>query len=243
MLRAHLKENVLQSSSFLPPSIKAVFFDAVGTLIHPEPSAPQVYAEVSRRYGSRLAAAEIGRRFRRFFQIEEEADVRANWTTSEQREQLRWQRIVAGVLDDVTDAEGCFQVLYEHFSRPHAWRCDPAAERVLEELRTRGYRIGMASNYDKRLRSVVAGMPPLRFLEHLVISSEVGWRKPSRDFFAALCRTLNLPAEGVLFVGDDRGNDFDGAAQHGLAALLLDAAGKHMDVGTRRLTKLEELIR
>src|ERR1700677_4161406 len=121
------KGKVLQSSSFLTPSIKAVFFDAVGTLIHPEPSAPQVYAEVSRRYGSRVDAAEIDRRFRRFFQIEEEVDIRANWTTSEQREQIRWQHIVAGVLDDVTDTEDCFQTLYEHFSRPNAWRCDPAA--------------------------------------------------------------------------------------------------------------------
>src|SRR5207302_1039003 len=43
--------------------VRAVFFDAVGTLIHPEPPAGAVYAEVGRRHGSRLTAAEIARRF------------------------------------------------------------------------------------------------------------------------------------------------------------------------------------
>ena len=162
--------------------------------------------------------------------------------TSEEREKLRWQKIVAGVLDDVADVEACFAALFEHFSRPQAWRCDPAAELVLSELARRGYRLGLASNYDSRLRAVAAGLPPLRFMEHLVISSEVGWRKPGRDFFAAVCRTVELPAAAILFVGDDRGNDYDGAVSHGLAALLLDPAGKHTALGDRRLTDLRELI-
>ena len=37
---------------------RAVFFDAVGTLLHPDPSAAEVYAGVGRRYGSRLSVSE-----------------------------------------------------------------------------------------------------------------------------------------------------------------------------------------
>ena len=38
------------------------------------------------------------------------------------RERERWQRIVAAVLDDVADGEGCFRELWQHFGRPEAWR-------------------------------------------------------------------------------------------------------------------------
>ena len=40
----------------VPAGIEAVVFDAVGTLLHPEPSAVEVYAEVGRRQGTRHTA-------------------------------------------------------------------------------------------------------------------------------------------------------------------------------------------
>src|SRR3954454_23800151 len=101
----------------IPASVRALFFDAVGTLIHPDPPAPVVYAVIAQRYGSRLDVAAIAPRFRTAFRQEEELDRRYDWATSEAREILRWQRIVAAVLDDVTDADPCFQELFTHYSR------------------------------------------------------------------------------------------------------------------------------
>ena len=39
--------------------VRAVFFDAVGTMIHPDPPAATVYARVGRRFGSRLPAEAV----------------------------------------------------------------------------------------------------------------------------------------------------------------------------------------
>jgi putative hydrolase of the HAD superfamily len=83
----------------------------------------------------------------------------------------------------------------------------------------------MASNYDARLRSVAAGLPELRPLRHLVISSEVGWRKPAPEFFAALCERTGLAPGAILFVGDDPANDYDGATAAGLRAVLVGEEG------------------
>src|SRR5262249_47928715 len=165
------------------PSVHAIFFDAVGTLIHPEPPAPEVYQAVGQRYGSAVPSGDIRRRFSAAFQQEDAQDRAADWQTSEAREVERWRRIVAGVLDDVSDPVACFRELFDHFSRAEAWQCDPDAELVLQQLAARGYQLGMASNYDKRLRGVAAGLPALREIQHLVISSEVGWRKPAGQFF------------------------------------------------------------
>src|SRR5207249_1370969 len=79
----------------------AVVFDAVGTLIHPDPPAAEVYAAAGQRFGSRHAADAIRTRFRAAFAREEAVDHAAGHRTDDAREIRRWQAIVATVLDDV----------------------------------------------------------------------------------------------------------------------------------------------
>lgn len=202
--------------------IRMVFFDAVGTLIHPNPAATEVYAAMGRKFGSKVSPNDVRAHFTAAFRAEEQFDDRLGLRTDEAREQQRWRRIVAAVLDDVRDAEGCFQALFEHFSRPEAWRCDPAAAEVLDELGRRGYRVGLASNFDQRLRRVASGLAGLEKVTDLVISSEVGWRKPAPEFFAAAAQAVGLVAAELMLVGDDCRNDFEGARAVGWWAVLLD---------------------
>jgi putative hydrolase of the HAD superfamily len=203
----------------LPPF---VFFDAVGTLLHPEPPAPVVYATVGRRFGSGLDEAAITARFRAAFRRQEVADHVMGLRTNEEREVARWRAIVREVLDDVLDIEACFQELYTHFARADAWRCQLETAEILSVLAQRGHMLGIASNFDQRLRGLVEHLPMLRPVRHLVISSEIGWRKPALAFFVALCRRAGAPARQVLYVGDDSVNDYEGARAAGMQAVLLD---------------------
>jgi putative hydrolase of the HAD superfamily len=228
-------------NAVLSPGVRAVYFDAVGTLIYPDPPAPVVYAAAGRARGSRLDVPEVAARFRAAFRREEEEDRRLGLRTDEGREARRWRRIVATVLDDVTDPEGCFQELFAHFARPDAWRCLPEAGPVLRELARRGYVLGLASNYDGRLRSVAAGRQDLEAVRRFVISSEVGWRKPAGEFFAAVCREAGLPPDQVALVGDDRVNDYEGARAAGLRPVFFDPEGKSGDL-TPRIGALRELL-
>jgi putative hydrolase of the HAD superfamily len=202
--------------------VRAIFFDAVGTLIHPDPPAPVVYERVGKQLGSDYDAAVIKSRFAQAFDHEEQIDRQWGWRTSEEREMERWQYIVSHVLNDVSDSRECFQTLFDHFSRPDAWKCDPTAGNILNRLAKEGVVLGMASNYDSRIRSVVAGKPELAPIQHLCISSEIGWRKPSPKFFSALCQLVEIPAEQILFVGDDPVNDIEGAISAGIPAMLFD---------------------
>src|ERR671922_2705786 len=115
-------------TGMVPAGIEAVVLDAVGTLLHPEPPAVQVYAEVGRRLGTRHTAEEIAARFEDAFGREDDVDIRSGLQTSEARELRRWANIVARVLDDVSDPVRCFQTLYNHFAAPSAWRCDAEAQ-------------------------------------------------------------------------------------------------------------------
>lgn len=205
--------------------IRAVFFDAVGTLLEPTPTAVEVYHDVGRRLGSRLAPEEIAVRFRAAFRQQERLDQDHHWRTDEVREERRWRAIVAAVLDDVADQESCFRTLWDHFARPTAWRCLDGVAELFAELDRRGLVLGMASNFDARLRGVVAGLPELGLLRHLVISSEVGWRKPAPEFFREVVARAAVAPAHILFVGDDPINDDEGARRAGLTALRLAPDG------------------
>src|SRR5262249_30782966 len=95
----------VSSTSAIPVSIRAFFFYAVGTLLHPEPAVVTVYAATCQRFGSRLTAAEIAPRFRAAFRRQEDLDCAAGWRTDELREVARWRAIVREVLADVAAPE------------------------------------------------------------------------------------------------------------------------------------------
>jgi putative hydrolase of the HAD superfamily len=221
-------------SNRVHPEVRAVFFDAVGTLLYPDPGAVQVYTEAARRRGIDLPPDTVRERFVAAFRAEEATDTAAGWVTSEAREEARWRRIVGEALPGVTDPDGLFAELFGHFARPGAWRVDPDAAAVFAGLAGRGIVLGLGSNYDARLLSVLAGQRELNPLAgRVVVSAAVGWRKPAAGFFAEVVRAAGVPAGDILFVGDDLDNDYHGATAAGLRATLLDPRDRHPDVPAR----------
>jgi putative hydrolase of the HAD superfamily len=203
-------------------AIRTIFFDAVGTLIHPASPVGETYARIGRHYGADVSQGLAQERFRAAFRRQEELDAQQSYRTSEERERARWQDIVAEVFHDQPDPTGPLAELWHHFAGPDAWTCFPDVLTSLPVLRERGLALGIASNFDSRLRSIVAGSPALQPCQLLVISSEVGWRKPAPAFFAMMIAAAGRPAGEILLVGDDVGNDYDGGRRAGLATVLLD---------------------
>lgn len=200
------------------PGFNAVVFDAVGTLIEPDPTVAAAYGRIGREFGSGLDDATIGRRFRAAFRREEIRDAGTGWRTDEARERDRWERIVTAVLDDITDRPACFEALWDHFARPGSWRVTPLAGRVAGLL-ARGATVGIASNFDRRLLDVVAGQPQLAGVRFVLASSVIGARKPSPRFFAAVAAACDRPAAEILYVGDDPLKDVAAARACGLQAV------------------------
>lgn len=211
---------------------RAVFFDAVGTVIFPARPAADVYTEAARRHGLTADPEDVRRRLWAHFRVEEARDRELNWVTSEDRERERWRNIVFATIDGATDE--LFLELYLHFANPSAWTVPASAAGSIARLVSRGVRVGMGSNYDTRLEGVVSGTRALRPLrERLVISSLVGVRKPGGVFFAEVVRAAGCDPFDILFVGDDPDNDYHGANAAGMKAVLLDEHGKHEGIPSR----------
>jgi len=203
--------------------IRGIVFDAVGTLIKPVPSVAEAYVAAARRQAVVLDPVEVRARFQVHFQNGEVHAGQGVLSTNEATERLRWRKIVAGVLPEVPDRARAFDELWDHFGRAESWRCYSDVSPVLGAFAEMGISVCVGSNFDGRLRRVVQGLPELgSWIDSLVISSEVGYRKPHPLFFEAACAYLGLPGPQVLCVGDDPENDVRGAIRAGLYGLLLD---------------------
>ena len=222
--------------------IEGLLLDAVGTVIQPVAPVAEIYQAVAFRQGVPLDRGELAMRFRRAFRQDETLEAEGALVTDESRESLRWRRIVANVMPELPDPEAAFTELWTQFGRSSAWRCFEDVKPALRALAAAGIPVRIASNFDSRLRQVVSGLPELSdYRESLVISSEVGRRKPHRDFYRAACTNLGIIPARVLCVGDDFENDVLAPRRAGLRAVLLDRKGRHAQVSPR-VTDLSELV-
>ena len=219
--------------------IRWILFDAVGTLIYADPPVAEVYHAAAQPFGSRLPIETIRQRFAAALCAEQSAagcHVHAcvggpapqsgvhllRPPTSEAAEHERWRRIVTRVIDDVENGDELFEQLWRHFAAPGHWRVYDDVPSAFYALRSRGFHVGIASNFDGRLHAIVAAHAALAACEAVFVSSEISYAKPDPRFFAHVQERLGvLPAEIVL-IGDDEINDVAGATAAGWRAAYLD---------------------
>lgn len=205
--------------------IQAVTFDAGGTLVFPYPSVGAVYAEVMSRHGLDHGPEELEETFRRVWSG---AQRRNDQPASDEREKAWWRAVVARILDELghpADFDALFNELWMAFAEPGHWRLRDGARECLQRLRDSGYRLGILSNWDHRLRQVLSGLGLTRYFDAVVISAEVGCEKPDRGIFECAQRMLGVPAEGLLHVGDSLFHDIDGARAAGWRAVHIGENG------------------
>lgn len=228
------------------PLISCVAFDAVGTLIYPEPSVSRAYWQIGQRFGTRMTLEAVSAAFHVAFN-KFASGVRKDFSTSEVEERERWRLIVQDTLPDVIDPTACFDELHAHFAKPTAWRSFPDVAETLQALTQRGIQIVVASNFDERLHPVCDELPELKLLQRRIISASIGWHKPSPQFYDHLVREAECPPEQILMVGDDWLNDVVSAREAGLQAVLIDrkrpAESQDVITDLRHLTRPGAILR
>ena len=223
------------SPTFAPiPNLKAVTFDVGATLIRSWPSVGQVYAETAARHGLGHLTAELL-----------EARFRIAWSRQLHFNESRsgWEQLVdeafAG-LAQIPPSRSFFPELYERFAEPDVWRIFDDVPPVLEGLSAAGFRLAVISNWDERLRDLLRRLHLDSHFEAIVVSCEVGHRKPDRAIFDEAARQLGLPAGQILHIGDSTEMDLMGARNAGFHALRIDRAAT--EPGADHLCSMLELL-
>jgi putative hydrolase of the HAD superfamily len=108
------------------------------------------------------------------------------------------------------------------------WPCVelmPHAAETLATLRARGWRTALATNAadssEAQIRAALARVGVDHLVDRIYCFARVGFRKPSRAFFAHILEDLELSPSDAVMVGDDYAVDIVGANRAGLRAVWL----------------------
>lgn len=207
--------------------LKGVIFDLGGTLMYFEGK----WEEVDKASTAALKAflrdngTQVGDDFHARFLEQRQA----GWKLAEQ----------TGIEHTVEEALGKTLVELGHFSPdsllPRAvqiyfalgeqhWHAYPDAIETLQELHKRGLRVGLISNADddalvQRLVKLLGFAP---YLNPIVSSAGVKWRKPDPRIFFRVAEEWQVPSNEIAMVGDIPAVDILGAHRAGMRGILID---------------------
>jgi putative hydrolase of the HAD superfamily len=207
---------------------KVIFLDAVGTLFDVRGSVGEIYGEIARQFGVTAAAPALNQAFFQSFKAATPmAFPGVDPEGIGQHEYIWWEAIAqqtfrqVGALDQFTDFPAFFSKLYAHFKTAEPWLVYSDTCPTLQQWRDYGIELGVLSNFDSRLHTVLQKLGLAQFFQTVTISTEVGAAKPEPQIFEVALQKHNcLPAE-AWHIGDSRREDYEGAKAAGLKAILI----------------------
>ena len=199
--------------------VKAVFFDVDFTLIYPGPTFQgEGYAAFCRRHGIQVDPAHFSA-----------AVVAASSMLDGEEGHIydpkifvRYTRRIIEEMGGVGEGlDACAQEIYlEWAACQHFFLYDDVTP-ALQDLATRGLKIGLISNSHRCLVSFQQHFALDGLIAAAISSSEHGYLKPHPSIFESALRLAGVsPAESVM-VGDSFSHDIEGARRVGMRAVLV----------------------
>lgn len=225
--------------------LEMIFFDAGETMVHPLPSFPERLAIVCAEYGLEVDFSRLPGVARDMMAgVEERQREGYTFTNDPSASRRFWLDFYAGIVralgHDREDGELPL-ALYRTFSDPDNYGAYPDVRETLEELRDRGFRLGLISNFETWLDDLLGDLGLNEFLEVSVISGREEYEKPHPMIYRLALERGGIDPRQALHVGDSPISDYDGAREAGMQAVLLDRWGRFPDFPGARVKDLREI--
>jgi len=226
--------------------VRAVLFDAAGTLLLFREDVGETYRRFALEVGVDLPATRIREAFVRVLShanrmvFPDEARERRP-----SLERKWWWQLVratfraADSTASFTDFDACFDRLWSHYASGAAWLLAPGTRPALETLRARQLPMGIVSNFDHRLPGILQELDILEYFETVTTPAEIGVAKPDRRIFDAALARLGDPGGRVVYVGDRAVEDVAGAREAGLFPIPVSSLAT-LDELPARIDALEQ---
>src|SRR5262245_61373079 len=163
--------------------MKVIFFDAVGTLIETGASVGEIYSGVAREFGFEAEPQILQQNFTRSFRLQPPMAFPAGTPEEEllELEKDWWRNLVRAVFEGLGSFprfEEFFGEVFDRFRGREFWQVYADVEPALAELKRRGLKLGVISNFDSRLYDVLNACGLERFFDSIHVSTIVGAAKP-----------------------------------------------------------------
>lgn len=229
-----------------PASVRTVFFDFDGTLVFHEPDSFDIISQFCTDIGQPLApeVEREGRRMRhRYFvdpAIREELDGLA-------RDKF-YQHLNRYLLEALC-VEGELEQLAMELTARFAdveltYHCPEIGCRTLNELRDRGYHLGLITNREnvERFHELLQAMELACYFDLVLASGELGIRKPEPGIFYAALDRAGAEARQSIYVGDNYWADVVGALNADITPVLYDPYGLFPEATCQIVLSMDDLL-
>ena len=191
---------------------KAIFFDVGGTLIKVHPSVGEVYARNARPFGFTGDGRDVDKQFAIEWDRTGGLSALGNKST-EMSEKIFWHNLVFRVFESfggLRNFENYFDLIYDVFKKAESWHIyeDVLQSDLLGSLKRQGIVLGVISNWDSRLFSILENVRLAQYFDFILASTVVGSAKPDEKIFREALRKSGTTVEETCHIGDDLHSDF-----------------------------------
>lgn len=232
-----------------PQKVRAVIFDLDDTLRHNDPDGFNHFVAQVRSLGVEISE-EQARAAKRW--------VHQYWATSEEllddvrsfpdREEEFWlnygmrQMKALGLAREVAEQHAPLLYTYMREEYQPENRLMPQALQTLRTLRSSGYLVGLLTNRTRPIHDDTIVMQLDLDLDFFLAAGQVGAFKPHRELFDQVLDFIDIPAEDVVYVGDNYYADILGAQSAGIQPVLLDPDKLYPEVECPVIGELPEVL-
>ncbi len=223
-----------------------IFFDAGDTLVHPRPSFSGLFVNVCTEHGLEVDGERVPEVAGALLAGLTDKQ-RQGWTFSSDPAGSKafWWDFYSTALRNLGadgDTDHLVQALYASFSDPANYQAFPDAVPALDALAAAGYELGIISNFEPWLATLLAELDLMRYFSHLVISGVVGVEKPHPRIFELALSEAGAEASRTCHVGDSLASDVEGARDVGITPILVDRHYRYAaETGILRVEDLREI--
>jgi putative hydrolase of the HAD superfamily len=227
--------------------IQTVFFDVGNTLLTPAVPEGEILVRAVDRLGVVLDPALVRRSVPRMYEYYEELYEADNslWASQERAVDI-WRILYEYLCELVGIPELGPQVArigYEEFLNPANWKPFDDVLPTLAALRSRGVVLGLISNWDSSLESIIRGVGIEPWFDVIISSAVVGLHKPQPEIFRLALDRMGVKPDVAMHVGDHLQADVGGAAAVGITPVLIDRDNQYEDEeGYIRVQALQEVV-
>jgi putative hydrolase of the HAD superfamily len=223
--------------------IAGVFFDVGNTLLYPYPSVSEVCRQILATEGHvrDLDAIDALMPLVDAYYEDRYREDDTFWTNEGGTSDV-WigmYSLLCRELGIEDEAEHLAWRVYQEFGDPRRWRAYDDVLPAFQRLARAGIKVGVISNWDRRLETLLVGLGFGELLHTIVSSAVVGLHKPDPRIFALACERMGVRPAHAVHVGDHHYADILGATAAGMRAVLIDRHG--LDATGRAIATLDEL--
>jgi putative hydrolase of the HAD superfamily len=228
--------------------VKVIFFDAVGTLIEIRGCVGEIYNRAAREFGFEAEPRILQLNFERSFRRQPPLAFPTGTPEAALTELEKdwWRNLVKAVFNGLGSFprfDQFFEEIFERFRGRELWRVFDDVAPTLTELKRRGLKLGVISNFDSRLYDVLRSCGLDHFFDSVHISARVGAAKPDPAIFQAALNYHLVEARQAWHAGDSLREDVEGAAAIGMNALLINRGNSILgNALTPTISRLDQIL-